>query len=187
MSALPFRPAAHEQQTIIGYRFAKDGKTSAILEGTTLSLKDNGGLLEKLPWWEYVTKYMGEEPEKDSIEAQLLQLSESLGEATPIIKSTPRSLVRVPLILPSKAEAAERAAEKRVNAEKARIHDGEDGNGLCLCGCGEPLLKPGRRFRQGHDARFHGWIKKVEDGRMKFEDLNSTVQEWCIKHKIVRR
>lgn len=35
----------------------------------------------------------------------------------------------------------------------------------CLCACGE-LANPGRAFRQGHDARFHGWMRRLADERL---------------------
>lgn len=53
------------------------------------------------------------------------------------------------------------------------------GHGLCQCGCGEPLEK-GRRFRQGHDARFAGRITKLEDGRMTWEEVKSLIQTYAI-------
>jgi len=41
---------------------------------------------------------------------------------------------------------------------------------FCRCGCGEKVT-PGRRYRPGHDARFHGRIKKIKDGRLKLSEL----------------
>lgn len=33
----------------------------------------------------------------------------------------------------------------------------------CLCGCGEMTASS---FRMGHDARFHGWMKRIADGKL---------------------
>lgn len=43
---------------------------------------------------------------------------------------------------------------------------------LCGDGCG---AKVARRFAMGHDARFHGWIKRLSDGRMKPNDVPASV------------
>lgn len=40
----------------------------------------------------------------------------------------------------------------------------------CLCGC-DQNAKPGRKFLQGHDARFHGRARKLADGRLELVDL----------------
>lgn len=40
----------------------------------------------------------------------------------------------------------------------------------CGCGCGE-MTKPGSKFLQGHDARFHGRCRKLADGRLQWDDL----------------
>lgn len=53
---------------------------------------------------------------------------------------------------------------------------------LCQCGCGEALLpgKPGRLFRQGHDARFHGRVRKLTDERMSMQELAELVEPYAI-------
>ena len=48
----------------------------------------------------------------------------------------------------------------------------------CRCGCGEQIKS---HFVQGHDARFKGWLLRVERGLMKVEELPKVVQksyEW---------
>jgi hypothetical protein len=60
----------------------------------------------------------------------------------------------------TKKKAARKPSPKKPAAEAA----------LCHCGCGEPVAK-GRSFRQGHDARFHGRVAKLADGRLSIEDL----------------
>ena len=44
----------------------------------------------------------------------------------------------------------------------------------CKCGCGEQV---GGHFAQGHDARFKGWMLKIERGHMAVKDLPSVVQK----------
>jgi hypothetical protein len=50
---------------------------------------------------------------------------------------------------------------------------------LCRCGCGE-TLNPGRRFKMGHDARYHGRLKKLADGRLKPEELAALVKPYAL-------
>ena len=47
--------------------------------------------------------------------------------------------------------------------------------GNCLCGCGE-AVKVGRRFRQGHDARYHSWVMKLRDGRLNPANIPETAK-----------
>lgn len=42
---------------------------------------------------------------------------------------------------------------------------------ICNCGCGEKTN--GGRFLPGHDARFHGRVKRLADGRQKWADLEA--------------
>lgn len=44
----------------------------------------------------------------------------------------------------------------------------------CACGCGEQVTA---YFAQGHDARFKGWMVKIEKGLMKVEDLPPMVRK----------
>jgi len=39
---------------------------------------------------------------------------------------------------------------------------------LCLCGCG---LRACTRYRQGHNGRIDGWLRKVERGEMTQEEF----------------
>ena len=41
----------------------------------------------------------------------------------------------------------------------------------CLCGCGESPKSEKGRFCMGHDARFHGRLKKLADGRLSMAAL----------------
>ena len=41
----------------------------------------------------------------------------------------------------------------------------------CGCGCGDTPKGDKSRFCIGHDARFHGRVKKLGDGRLTMTDL----------------
>lgn len=56
-------------------------------------------------------------------------------------------------------------AKKKVTAEKTKKESVK-----CGCGCGQ-MTKPGSKFLQGHDARFHGRARKLADGRLSLADL----------------
>lgn len=44
----------------------------------------------------------------------------------------------------------------------------------CFCGCGEETMS---YFVPGHDARFHGWLRKIAKGEMKPEDLKKAIRD----------
>ena len=50
---------------------------------------------------------------------------------------------------------------------------------LCHCGCGFPT-KPKRNFLQGHDARFHGRVLKLKDGRLTMAQLKKDINSYAI-------
>jgi len=41
---------------------------------------------------------------------------------------------------------------------------------LCFCGCGAEV-KPGKKFKQGHDATFKSRVLQVARGQMKLADV----------------
>lgn len=41
-------------------------------------------------------------------------------------------------------------------------------------------MAKGRTFRQGHDARFHGRITKLKDGRLTWVDVVALIEEYAI-------
>ncbi len=49
----------------------------------------------------------------------------------------------------------------------------------CACGCATQVAKT---FATGHDARVHGWMKKIADGRMKFSEIDTKDQAVAIKY-----
>lgn len=44
---------------------------------------------------------------------------------------------------------------------------------LCACGCSKPTAWT---FAQGHDAKAHSVLRKVERGELKFKDLPPTLR-----------
>lgn len=54
----------------------------------------------------------------------------------------------------------------RVNGGKPRSRKSAEPvmGGLCCCGCGQLTKSPKRHFIQGHDARFHGWMRRLANG-----------------------
>lgn len=67
-----------------------------------------------------------------------------------------------------KAKAAEKAVVKAAAPKKEKTVR------PCMCGCGEQVTS---YFAQGHDARFKGWMIKVERGTMAVKDLPPVVQK----------
>ena len=65
---------------------------------------------------------------------------------------------------------AKKPARRRATRKPAKSAAAAAKTELCQCGCGEPVAK-GRLFRQGHDARFHGRVAKLRDGRLDTKDL----------------
>lgn len=69
---------------------------------------------------------------------------------------------------------------KAVRVAKAKVWN------LCGCGCGSSTLS---RYLPGHDAKLHGWMKRVGDGRMKVEELPEQVRNGMyrgVKQQIVK-
>jgi len=57
----------------------------------------------------------------------------------------------------------------------------------CCCGCGG-VASAGRNFLPGHDARFNGYIRKLDSNRVKLEELPELVQEMVNSdHELVAR
>lgn len=59
------------------------------------------------------------------------------------------------------ANARLQSAKEKAEARQAKI---EQSIGDCFCGCGIPHA-PGKRFLQGHDARFWGMVQRIRDGK----------------------
>lgn len=165
-----------------GFRFIDGGKVTAVLDTDgKLSLMEEGGMEVFQTWQDYVTTVMGDKPVKGGQEA-LDQLGMILGVAEPIevvVKddnSTRKPKAEVPdnngtekgetKMATKKAATKKAAAPKRVKVEKEESP--------CHCGCDTPTTGK-KGFAPGHDARMHGWAKKIGDGRMTFAEINKTL------------
>ena len=83
-------------------------------------------------------------------------------------------------ILNEERMMAKKSAKKIV---KKTVGKKAEGVVLCRCGCGEALTeggKKGRMFRQGHDSRFHGRVKKLKDGRLTMSELSKMIQPYAL-------
>lgn len=76
-------------------------------------------------------------------------------------------------VLKLKANAAAKKANEKKNPAPVKRAANTAAN-PCKCGCGELANKS---FRQGHDGRYYGWLSKVADGRLKFEELASPIRK----------
>ena len=77
--------------------------------------------------------------------------------------AAPATETKKPLSLKERVAAnkAKRAAEARTAKPPKEKHE-------CLCGCGEMV---NGRFKMGHDARYHAWLKKFATG-LTLEEVN---------------
>jgi hypothetical protein len=189
-----------------GYKFW-DGKLKSILDKngklTIVGDIDNpksGSLTEFPSWKDYVRKEMGDEPVRSGAEDDVVeQLSMMLGDYSPITDEIPdttkRSKTRTTTDTKgeemAKPTATTKAVAKKVapapvkkTAAPVKVK-AEVVQNPCICGCGAMVNK---NFAPGHDARFHGWMKKISDGRMTFKDpiLNPDAVKNLKKHGVVQ-
>lgn len=84
----------------------------------------------------------------------------------PVAKSSAKTATAAGKGKPATEATKAKLRELKEKAKKEPINP-------CGCGCGT-LVKG--RFAIGHDARFHGWIKRVGDGRMTIAELPEQVK-----------
>jgi hypothetical protein len=65
-----------------------------------------------------------------------------------------------------RSSAARIAAKRKAAARRSQVR-------LCACGCQKPTA---RTFAQGHDAKAHSALMKVQRRELKFEDLPSALR-----------
>ncbi len=158
------------------YRFRTGDKVTAILDKNgKLNLKDEAGGLEQFPSWrDYVKDVQKEKPETGNETDILDQLSNTLGDYEEI-----ESTVEAPKQKLNPKAKAEGTKEEKVDktmatkkAEKPLKKAAPAKEAApCHCGCGRDTFgKAG--FAPGHDARVHGWGKKIADGRLTFAGIN---------------
>lgn len=80
--------------------------------------------------------------------------------------------IRAKVAQGKKDAAAKKAATKKTAEKNAEPRP-------CHCGCGE-TTNGKSYFRQGHDARFYGRVKKVIDGRLSFDDVLAVIQDYAV-------
>lgn len=163
------------------YRFTQDGRQTAFLEKTgKLSLLDEVGQLEIFPTaGDYLREVAKQKPsvnESDMLE----QLSNTLGnyQQTELAINKKEQKVLDPMAKSS--AATKKAAKKEAPAKKAASNGKEPAEmNDCICGCGEQCRN---NFRPGHDARVHGWAKKVASGELKIGSLPPSAQKYIKQH-----
>lgn len=81
----------------------------------------------------------------------------------------------------NKARVAGQAAKKDAVAAQPKAPKAEKVKRNCACGCVDPetnaRTQVGGYFAMGHDARYKGWMIKIERGQMAVKDLPPTVQK----------
>lgn len=97
-------------------------------------------------------------------ETTMTESTSTTAVETPAVEQTTKA-ARKPRTKHAKATKRVRAGWKLGTPKRA---DGTTGTNECLCGC-ETLVK--NRFAQGHDARVHSWLLKVDDETMALSEL----------------
>ena len=175
------------------YRFVEGDVVSAILETNgKLTLKD-GGLTIYQSWADYVKEVTGDVPAKGGETEIVEQLALTLGTPQVIGENVvPRRAAQPPSAPLNKennemaAEAVAKAPAKKAAPTKgvAKKVSGAKGNGKeatneCQCGCGTATRG---NFAPGHDARVHGWQKKIANGQMKMGEIPAIAQRYIKQH-----
>ena len=96
----------------------------------------------------------------------------------PVFSNNDEERIEMPTI--KKANVVAGNVNKKVRrTAKASTATAVKNESLCRCGCGE-IIKTGREFLQGHDARFHGRVKRLLDGRLSMVDLQKEIQPYAV-------
>lgn len=177
------------------YRFKEGEVTSAILDDNgKLSLLDGGNTLDVYASWKDFVRQMGDKPTTDNDESSIIsQLEQMLGAAQVIevtVKGDGSAKKAAPAPKSEKKEeekemavATKKAVAKKAAAPKAAKAKTEKVLNECLCGCGGMT---GGNFAPGHDARVHGWGKKIARGDMKFSEIPAIAQKFLKDHGTVQ-
>lgn len=156
------------------YRFIDAGKRTGVLDANGKFTKiDTDGSITNYESWKDYLKELKADPEDGEEEFIVSQLEMVLGEAQAISQEvsghTPPQKKETEMKNATKPAKAEKAVKevkpKEVKEKKAPV---EKVINDCQCGCGG---KTGSKFVPGHDARFHGWEKKIARGEMKFSEI----------------
>jgi len=176
-----------------GYRFVDNGITTAVLDGNgTFTLKEAGGAsVEVFRTWRDFILRMEEKPTTGDEDDILDQLSSmGLGECQPItdligdhavaVDQTPKE--EKPQVTGEEQMAKKKAAAKAKKSGPAKERKVKELH-PCPCGCGAEVVGT---FKMGHDARVHGWQKKIERGDMKMSELNEVARKWMRDNGVVQ-
>lgn len=178
------KAAAAKDLFTAGYRFTEGGRTSAILDRDgKLTLKDSEGGLEVFSSWkDYVKEVMGDTPATGEDEI-VSQLSLTLGtpDKIPGAEPTGDSNKKENANMATAAKKVVVAAPAKKAAPAAAKQKKEAVQNPCTCGCG---TMTGGNFAPGHDARVHGWGKKIAAGLMKYGDVPASAQKYLKEHGV---
>lgn len=100
---------------------------------------------------------------------QVVELKTRPAAAPPTGSAAPSFNVEKPRAVAAPTSKPVRTATKG-NGKTPKSAKSSKSGGACLCACGG-TAKPGRSFLPGHDARFHGWMRRLADGRLKPEEV----------------
>lgn len=178
-----------------GYKFVEGGRTTAVLDQNgKLSIPDSGtGSLEVWDSWkDYVKEKLEDKPSTGAEEEKLDQIGIAFGVWEPIFDDTEAPVASksksneenqmataVKTVAKKATVKAAAPAKKAVVAKKAAAPKAEKVYGPCICGCGGQTTG---NFCPGHDARVHGWQKKIERGEMKFSECAPSAQKYMKDH-----
>ncbi len=182
-----------------GYKFNDGTRVTAILDQNgSLTLKGDAddpkstSLTVFDTWKNYVREVMQDVPVKSGAEDEVVeQLSMILGDATTVEvevsghegrKKKPTEEGETDMATKTAVKKAATPAKKPTAAAKRakEVKDPKD----CTCGCGAQTK--GGNFVAGHDARVHGWGKKIGRGEMKFNEVPAIAQKFLKAHGITQ-
>jgi hypothetical protein len=168
-----------------GFKFLDNtGVVTAVLDvDGKFTLKDANASLEMFPSWSDFVVSFGDKPVNAKTQEDVISqlTSMGLGEAVPIVRpgaSTRPPKVSKPAVtkpaadvpaatkLTKENEVAKKAPAKPVK-KAAKKGKADVVLQPCKCGCDTKVAK---NFAAGHDARLHGYQKKIERGEAKFSD-----------------
>lgn len=128
--------------------------------------------------------------EENMSEGVNVSLVDAAGPPAALIEDIKRKVAKMKAKASTLAKAPAKAATPKAPAAKApaskakavapkakapaKVKGPTEKNNPCRCACGG---KTGGNFVPGHDARFFGWLQRLTDGRMQFNELPKAVQK----------
>ena len=180
------KPSASAQLSS-DFRFLDGGIRTGLIEqsGKLTLIEGAGSITSYESWRDFVKEVMGEIPVVASDEAEILnQIGQVLGVWEPVTvvvsgKQRPASTTNEEA---TTGEETMATTKKAVPAKKAapvkKAAKAEVVQSPCKCGCGTMVNK---NYAPGHDARVHGWAKKIQRGDMKFSEIPAIAQNFLKK------